>query len=277
MWLPWEYALVLAGAALVVSLTARQDQVRAVGRETAILSVLYAGWQFAGRLSVLQIDGAVDRGIALYEWQLSVGIPSERAWQQAVLGQDWLIQASNIYYGGAHVPGMGVFLVWLFFAHRERYPLWRTALAITTALCLAIQLLPVAPPRLIPELGIVDTGVLHGQSVYSAFGSRIAGQLQAMPSIHVAWAALVAMACWRLGGRWARGIGVFHGVATMWVVVVTGNHYWSDGLVAVALLGITVGALALARSAVSDRSDAAADVQPASDHEDELSTLTRSS
>lgn len=277
MWLPWEYALVLAAAAFVVSIAARQGQVRAVGRETAILSVLYAGWQFAGRLSVLQIDGAVDRGIALYEWQLSVGIPSERAWQQAVLDHDWLIQASNIYYGGAHVPGMGVFLVWLFFAHRDRYPLWRTALAITTALCLVIQLLPVAPPRLIPELDIVDTGVLHGQSVYAAFGSRIAGQLQAMPSIHVAWAALVAIACWRLGGRWARGIGVFHGVATMWVVVVTGNHYWSDGLVAVGLLAVTVGALACARSGSFTRRNRAADVRALPGHEDELSTLTRSS
>lgn len=241
MWLPWEYAAVLAAACFAVARwSARSPTARpgltALANEGVVLSVLYALWQLAGRLSILKIDDAVERGLRIVDFQNAIWLPSEQAWQAAILDMPWLVQASNIYYGGAHAPGMGVFLIWLFFRHRSAYPPWRTTLAITTGLCLLIQLLPVAPPRLIPELGMVDTGREYGQSVYAAFGSRIAGQLQAMPSIHVAWAALITGACWGLGGWKTRAVGVFHGVATMLVVVVTANHYWLDGIVAVAIL-----------------------------------------
>ena len=64
----------------------------------------------------------------------------------------------------------------------------RTVLAWTTLCCLLIQLIPVAPPRMIPGIGIVDTGLRYNQSVYS-HGLPI-DQLSAMPSVHVAWAVL---------------------------------------------------------------------------------------
>lgn len=245
MWLAWEYGVVLAVVCFVVGWwtgrsestdSDRRRPIGAVANEAGLLALLYAMWQLAGRLSVLQITNAVARGQWIVDFQLAIGLPSEKSWQDAVLDWSWFVQASNIYYGGAHVPGMGVFLVWLFFKHRDHYPPWRTTLAVSTGICLLIQLLPVAPPRLLPDLGMVDTGREYGQSVYAAFGSRIAGQLQAMPSIHVAWAALITGACWALGGWRARMIGVFHGLATMFVVVITANHYWLDGVVAVVIL-----------------------------------------
>ena len=51
--------------------------------------------------------------------------------------------------------GVIAFLVWLFFRHRDRYPRIRNVLALTTLTCLLIQLIPVAPPRLVPGLHIV--------------------------------------------------------------------------------------------------------------------------
>lgn len=239
MWLPWEYAVVLAALCLVVSLVA-VGRLAAIAREIAILASLYALWQFAGRLSVMRIDGATARGLWIWDAQSTLGLPSEAAWQEAIIDLPGVVQAANIYYGGAHVPGMGVFLCWLFFAHRGDYAPWRITLALSTAACLVIQLLPVAPPRLIPELGMVDTGIAYGQSVYAAFGSQIAGQLQAMPSIHVGWAVLIAASCWAVGGTTARLIGVAHAVLTMLVVVVTANHYWLDGIVAALIVAATL-------------------------------------
>jgi len=43
----------------------------------------------------------------------------------------------------------------------------RTTLVAFTAACLLIQLIPVAPPRMLPEAHIVDTAVKYGQSVYA--------------------------------------------------------------------------------------------------------------
>jgi membrane-associated phospholipid phosphatase len=81
---------------------------------------------------------------------------------------------------------------------------------------------------------------LFGQAVYPAFGKSGPAQLSAMPSVHVAWAAIIGVTIVIASSRRWRWIALAHPVVTMIVVVVTGNHYWLDGIV-----GVTVAALAL--------------------------------
>jgi membrane-associated phospholipid phosphatase len=133
-----------------------------------------------------------------------------------------------------HVTMMLVFLIWLFVRHREQYRPVRQVMAWTTLGCLLVQLMPVAPPRMLP--GIQDTGLLYNQSVYSN-GLPI-DQLSAMPSMHVAWAVLVGYYTWRISpSRW-RYVGPVHAAITVFVVLATGNHWWLDGVVAVAILAL---------------------------------------
>jgi hypothetical protein len=99
-------------------------------------------------------------------------------------------------------------------------------------------LLPMAPPRLVPAFGMVDTGTLLGQSVYPArTSSGVANQFAAMPSVHVGWALLVALGIVLVTrSRW-RWLALLHPVLTAVVVTVTANHYWADGIVAAGLVG----------------------------------------
>jgi hypothetical protein len=133
-----------------------------------------------------------------------------------------------------HVPGLGALLVWLFVWHRDRYPPVRNVLVLVTGASLIIQMFPVAPPRLLPHLGIVDTGALVGPSDYSG-GAPGIDQLSAMPSLHVAWALIVAGAVVWISRSRYRWLALLYPIATILVVVVTGNHYWADAIVAVAL------------------------------------------
>lgn len=240
MWLPWEYSALGGGVgfALAAALRTRTGWPRAFGavvQEASIVAALYTLWRLAGRLSVVHVEGAIARGEWWWDVERFFFVPDEGVWQRAIEPYSWFVQASNLYYGGAHVPAMGIFLVWLFFRHRDRYRPWRNAVAWLTLLSLVIQLLPVAPPRLVPGLGVVDTPALYGQSVYSSFDGS-AGQLQAMPSIHVAWAVLIGLAVWQVSSSRWRWLGWAHAAATSYVVVVTGNHYWADGIVAAFLL-----------------------------------------
>jgi PAP2 superfamily len=252
MWLPWTYSLPLAGVFFMVGwlsrgirpfgalpgavATDRRATVGAVAFEATRVALLYTLWQLAGRLSVSGIERANERGLGLWRLERAMWLPSERWIQSLVIPHSWLAQAANLYYGGAHVPGMGVFLVWLFLRHRQQYPGWRNVLVVITFVSLIIQLIPVAPPRLIPSIGMLDTGVAYGQSVYAIGGSSVAGQLQAMPSLHVGWAALIALATWQVSRGRARRIGLGHLLLTFVVVTVTANHYWLDGIVCIALL-----------------------------------------
>jgi hypothetical protein len=98
-----------------------------------------------------------------------------------------------------------------------------------------------APPRLVPAFGMVDSGVRLGQSVYPAKpDSGVANQFAAMPSVHVGWALLVAVGVILVTrSRW-RWLALIHPVLTAVVVTVTANHYWADGIVAALLVAVAV-------------------------------------
>lgn len=239
MW-TWQEATVIAGV-----LAAGWGMLRWRGtfrrtqpflRESALIIGLYALWQFAGSLSGNGTYAAVGRGQSIWDFERTTHLLSERTVQDWILPHPLIVQAANLYYDTMHFTMMIVFLLWLFIRHREAYARWRTTLAMLTASCLLIQLVPVAPPRMIPDLDMVDTAMKYGQSVYGAVAGFRADQLSAMPSVHVGWAVLIAVCTYRVStSRW-RYVGTVHAVMTILVVVATGNHYWGDGIVAAALL-----------------------------------------
>jgi hypothetical protein len=57
-----------------------------------------------------------------------------------------------------------------------------------------------------------------------------------MPSVHVAWAVLIAIAVVRVSTSPRRWWIVVHPIVTIWAVTVTANHFYLDGVVAVAVL-----------------------------------------
>jgi hypothetical protein len=144
----------------------------------------------------------------------------------------------NYYYAGLHVAALGVCLIWLFIRHRDSYPAVRNVLALVTLASLLVQFVPVAPPRLIPGLGLIDTGRVIGPSVYPSTVAPGLDQLSAMPSLHVGWAIVVAGAViYALRSPW-RWLAALYPAMTWWVVIVTGNHYWADGFVEIVICGL---------------------------------------
>ena len=244
----FEAAAGVAAAGTVLRLSSRRSA-RALGafaREVAVIGVLYAVWQLAGDISGASTNGALSRARWIEHVEHYLPLPSERAVQSAVLGHPLVVQGANLYYAAMHMTTMLIFLIWLFVRHRDRYRPIRQVMAWTTLGCLLVQLIPVAPPRMLP--GIVDTGLAYDQSVYS-HGLAV-DQLSAMPSVHVAWAVLLGWYVWRVSpSRW-RVVGPIHAVLMTLVVVATGNHFWLDGIVAVAILAACAFLVARAHAAV---------------------------
>ena len=215
-------------------------------REAGVVIGLYALWQLAGNLAAGGYPAAEAHGRWIWDAERTLRLPDEASVQQLVLPHPLLSQGANLYYAIMHFGMLIAMLVWLFARHRDGYPAVRNAMAASTAICLLISFIPVAPPRLLPGAGIVDLAARYGQSVYTAVGSAAgADQLSAMPSVHVAWSVLVAWAViTRSGSRW-RWLILLHPFVTVFVVVATGNHYWADGVVAVTVDALVIGALTL--------------------------------
>jgi len=221
--------------------------VRGVTREAALLFGLYALWQFAGSFTVMSTAGALARGHWLWHAERILHLPSETAVQQPFLPHPLLVQAFNYYYDILHFPVLGICLVWLYARHRDKYPSLRTTVALFTAASLLIQLVPVAPPRLLPGTGLVDTAIRYGQSVYSWNGGINADQYSAMPSVHVGWALIVAIAVITASASRWRWLAAGYPALTLLVVVVTANHYWLDGIVAGLLVVLVIALQRLGR------------------------------
>ena len=246
MWLSWDNAALLAAALGVVGLGARRARDRALRAtsafavEASLVAALYSVWQFVGQLPHRGVGGAMGHARWIVHVQRLLLLPSERVLQREVLGHPLIVQAANVFYAVVHVPALGIFLVWLFARHRSRYPRYRNALAVLTFTCFLIHLIPVAPPRLLAGSGFVDTAVRYHQSVYGPVGTGISDQVSAMPSLHLAWACLIAVAVIQVSpSRW-RWLVLAHPVLTMYVVVVTGNHFWLDGIAAAILVAASL-------------------------------------
>ncbi|MEV7397134.1 phosphatase PAP2 family protein [Aeromicrobium sp. NPDC092404] len=178
----------------------------------------------------------------VWSFERTLRLPSEARLQDWVLGSDTAVRGINAIYQHVHFPVMLVTLVALYVRRREVYRWFRDVLLLTTGLALVGHIAyPLAPPRLEPGLGMVDTGLEFGQSTYAGEpGTGFTNQLAAMPSMHVAWAALVAVAvivCLRTRWRW---LAPSYAALILFVVVVTGNHYWLDGIVGLVLLAFSL-------------------------------------
>jgi hypothetical protein len=257
--LSWQQAGVTAAGLAIASLALRataKPKLTSVAlfiQEAALVFGLFALWQYAGSFSVMGPGGALGRARWIWRFERAVHLPSEAALQRVFLPHPLIIQFFNLYYDTLHFPVLIACMVWLFVWHRDQYGRWRTTLVAFTGICLLVQFIPVAPPRMLPGTGLVDTAVQYHESVYSTTAGFDPDQLSAMPSVHVGWALLVAVAIIVTArSRW-RWLAAIYPVMTTLAVIVTANHFWLDGIVAALILTLVLLVQARTRRLLSRR------------------------
>ncbi|MEO6987748.1 MAG: phosphatase PAP2 family protein [Aquihabitans sp.] len=274
-WPTWNQAAVAALLAVLLAFVTRHGRGRVAlalnpaAREFAGVAGLYSLWRVARVLPLDSPEGAIDRARWIWDFQQRIHLPSELTLQRWVLDHDRIAQLTNWYYGALHVPTLLVFLGWLWVRHRDRYPQWRNGLVFLTAWCLIIRFVRVAPPRFLPDLGFVDLSTRYGFSIYGPVGTGVSDQFAAMPSIHVGWAAVVGFGMLAVSTNPWRWLGIVHLVLTFLVVAATGNHWWLDGIVAIALLGIGLWLDAVVRRRFGEHRSAVADNTAEDDRSDD--------
>ena len=149
-------------------------------------------------------------------------------------------------------------LVFLYRFHSDDYPLWRNTLAIGTLLGLiGFATFPLMPPRLLDSwadptaVPVQRRHVLHFDTLleYPTFWSfnsegmkSISNQFAAMPSLHCGWAFWgLAVFYPRVKTWWAKALAVLYPVTTIYVVVITGNHYFLDAVGGLLIMVVGYG------------------------------------
>jgi hypothetical protein len=211
-------------------------------REIALILALFLAYK-AGRLLVVgDVREATANGHRVWDAERWLDLPDEQHVQAWLLQSHELTRLANEFYALVHFPATAAFLLWMWLWRPAFYLGARRSLAVVTALALVIHaVFPLAPPRLVPGLGLVDTGALVGPAVYgNPRTDTLTNQFAAMPSLHIGWAIILAVVLVRATrSRW-RWLWVMHPAITTLVVVATANHYWADGVAAALLAAAAV-------------------------------------
>ena len=207
-------------------------------KEVFLVGALYCLYRVGRELSAGQDDLARDNAGVIHSFESWLSLPSGASVQGWF--SDGALHVANIYYVSAHFPVTVSFLVWGFAVRPRIEYVWaRRLLVLQTFLALLLHIaVPLAPPRMFPEWGFRDTMAAIGPSAYDGASAAVSNQFAAMPSLHVGWAVLVAVVVGRTTTGPLRVLAGAHAVVTFVVVIVTANHWWSDGAVAIGLLGI---------------------------------------
>jgi hypothetical protein len=195
------------------------------------LSFIVAGYAVYSLVRVRVEPGpreAVCNARDLIEFERSLSAFFEGSLQD-LLARGLLTDMFNAIYLYAYwpLPIVGLFVLYL--RDRVGYRILRDSLAVSAVLALiTFAIFPVAPPRLVPGLGIIDTIDPVGQA------RVVSNQFAAVPSLHVGWPALVGLMMYARGSGWVKRLAPVPAAVMFVTIMVTGNHYWLDGVVGIA-------------------------------------------
>jgi PAP2 superfamily len=170
--------------------------------------------------------------------------PAAHAWAAGVPG---LLGVLWTLYLFAHLPAVAGALVWAWLERPSAYRAARDVFLIAQAITLAgYVLVPAAPPRLLPELGMA-AGAEPGEGLAGLLQSQYA----ALPSGHVVFALVAAGIVVALVRRpLVRAAAALYPPLVIAATILTANHFWLDAAAAAAVVALALtGRAAYARSA----------------------------
>lgn len=210
------------------------------------LTVMWLAYAWVRSRTIGSDIQALANASRVLDLESSLGLSFESDMQSLVRSPRAFFVA-NVYYL-VHFPVTIAAVMASFVCDRQRsFVVLRNALVAVTGVGLLLHVaVPLAPPRMLE--GFIDAGATYGPDPYSISGSHGANQFAAMPSLHVAWAVLVAYGAWHLvANKPLRFLAISHPISTAMVVVTTGHHFVADILIGAALALVALGLSARVR------------------------------
>ncbi len=216
--------------------------------ELLLIRVTYAAYQkvrlaATGGTTTGGRSTAEAHGHEIHDIEKFLHIDIEHWVNHTVVKIGWLRDFFDFYYTSFHFVVPLTVLGVLYWRRPVDYRWARASLGFATLLALVgFWLYPLAPPRLMPGLGIIDT--VHGVQDFSKpdYGTLTAltNQYAAMPSLHFGWSLWCGLVIAIVAPKWwMKVLGLLHPLFTVSAIVATGNHWVLDavGGAAVVLAG----------------------------------------
>ncbi|MFD7551885.1 bifunctional glycosyltransferase 87/phosphatase PAP2 family protein [Streptomyces sp. NPDC059816] len=202
--------------------------------ELLLIRVGYSAYQQVRLAATSGRETAEAHGEQIHAIEKALFIDIEHWVNHQVVSLPWLEDFFNFYYTSFHFVVPLSVLGLLYVRRPVDYRWARTGLAFATLLALlGFWLYPLAPPRLMPGLGFVDT--IHGVQDFSKpdYGTLtgLTNQYAAMPSLHFGWSLWCGVVIVILAPKaWMKLLGALHPAITLATIVGTANHWVLDAV-----------------------------------------------
>jgi membrane-associated phospholipid phosphatase len=225
-----------------------------VARQLLLFALAYAGYQVVrGLVSVSGPKPFADATrIIDLERALHVFVePRIEGWVSA--HAHWLLDICDWTYLNAHFALTAGALTFIYLRRNDSFYFVRNMFMVAMLIALVgYSVFPTAPPRLMPQWGFTDaiqqfTGIDSGKGATGLLLNPYA----AVPSMHVCFALMIGPTMSRLvHHRVARVLWLTYPVFIAFVVIATGNHYFTDVVLGAltALLSALLAKQLLARA-----------------------------
>jgi hypothetical protein len=226
--------------------------------EIVILVIAYIAYEAVRRLVAPESGEALGRAVNLIEVEQQLGIFFEPHLQGLIVDHHWLVTLFNWIYVWGYLPVISAAGLYLYMFRHDFYTRYRNAFLLSGAIGLVIfATLPVAPPRMFPEFGFVDTVHLNSGLYSSIQNTDLVNEFAAVPSFHFGWILLVALALMQsTRALMVRIIAVLLPSAMLLAILFTANHFVLDALAGAVLVLGALGAVRLFESRVARRGSA---------------------
>lgn len=176
---------------------------------------------------------AVRNSYGLVNTEIRLGVFVEPNVQSFILSNssEYFILFMNNFYLFAHLPCSISFLLWVFFARKKDYYVFRNSFLLSQVICITLSILfPCAPPRMLGELGFVDTMMVYSKADLMILEENAGvNPYAAMPSMHFAYAFIVGIWGVYLTESWTiKSLFVSYTLFVCFGILVTGNHFIMD-------------------------------------------------
>ncbi len=203
---------------------------------------VYQGYQVVRGLSEAKESLAFANAERIVDLERSLGLFFEPSLQSAMLDLSWVVDFTNWMYVNSHFIITTTFLAWLYLFRNEHFYFVRNMFMVAMLIALTGYLLyPTAPPRLLGEGGVIDTiAVIGGINTDSNTVSLLVNKYAAVPSMHIGFASMIAVVGVMLvQTRPAKVLWALYPFLVLFVIIVTGNHFWLDAAAGVVVAAIS--------------------------------------
>lgn len=200
-----------------------------LGAEAALVVAAYIAYSALRVVVEGSSAQAVENAFHIIAIEQSLGVFHEASILHAVESQPWLAATMEWIYMWAYLPLLGVAGTVVYLRDRRLYRGYRNTMWICALIGLIIfALLPVAPPRMLPEYGFLDP--IRGPLTET---STTRNEFAAVPSYHFGFTLLAALAIahtYRFQYWLCIALAAVPAVM-LFSIVATANHFFLDAVV----------------------------------------------